>query len=226
VFEIAKRFECDVQMHVDESDDPGVRTLQYYAVKALREGYLGRCSADHITALAAYDDNYAARVIDLVKRARMHVVTLPTKLMRGGVRDKMPIRRGLTRVRELLDAGINVAYGQDVMRDGFLPLFGTGDPLQVGFLLAFGAQLHTRAQIETLYDMATVNGARLMRVADYGLAPGGRADLVVVAAPSVAEAYRTQPLRRLVVHAGRVVARDGRVWNGDLTPPTQDPAAS
>ncbi|HEV2283451.1 MAG TPA: amidohydrolase family protein [bacterium] len=221
VFEIARRFDRDVQMHVDESDDPGVRTLQYYAVKAARERYFGRCSADHVTALAAYDDNYAARVIDLVRRAQMHIVTLPTKLMRGGARDKMPMRRGLTRVRELLDAGVNVAYGQDVMRDGFLSLFGTGDPLQVGFLLAFGAQMHTRAQIETLYDMATVNGARLVRLPDYGLTPGCRADVIVVAAPSPAEAYRTQPPRRLVVHAGRVVARDGYVRDGE----TQEPAA-
>jgi cytosine deaminase len=130
--------------------------------------------------------------------------------MRGGIRDREPRRRGLTRVKELLAAGVNVAYGQDVIRDGFLPVFGTGDPLQVGFLLAFAAQFSRRADIDTLYDMATVNGARLMRLADYGLAVGCRADLVVVAAPSVQEAYRTQPPRVAVVHAGRVVAERGR----------------
>jgi cytosine deaminase len=211
VFELARRFDRDIQMHVDESDDPGARTLEYAALRALRDGRPGRVSADHVTALAAYDDTYAAKMIDLVARAGMSVVTLPSKLMRGGIRDREPRRRGLTRVKELLAAGVNVAYGQDVIRDGFLPVFGTGDPLQVGFLLAFAAQLWRRADIETLYDMATVNGARLMRVADYGLAVGRRADLVVVAAPSVQEAYRTQPSRLAVIHDGRVVARHGRV---------------
>lgn len=211
VFEIARRFDRDVQMHVDETDDPGATTLHYYAVKALREGWSGRVSADHVTALAAYDDSYAARVIGLVARARMSVVVLPGKLMRGGVRDREPRRRGLTRVKELLAAGVNVAYGQDVVKDGFIPVFGTGDPLQTGFLLAYGAQFATRADIETLYDMATVNGARLMRLPDYGIEVGHRADLVVVAAPSVQEAYRTQPPRVAVIHDGRLVAEHGRI---------------
>jgi cytosine deaminase len=211
VFELARRFDRDIQMHVDETDDPGARTLHYYAVKALREGYAGRVSADHVTALAAYDDTYAARVIGLVARAGMSVVTLPSKLMRGGIRDRQPRRRGITRVQELLDAGVNVAYGQDVIQDGFLPVFGTGDPLQTGFLLAFAAQFHTRRAIETLYDMATVNGARLMRVADYGLDVGRRADLMVIDAPSVQEAYRLHAARTAVIHDGRIVARDGRV---------------
>ena len=210
-FDLARRFDRDVQMHVDETDDPGARTLHAYAVKAIRAGWQGRVTADHVTALAAYDDSYAAKVIALVARARMSMVTLPTKLMRGGVRDKEPRRRGLTRVRELLAAGVNVAYGQDVIQDGFLPVFGTGDPLQVGFLLAFGAQFSSRASIETLYDMATVNGARIMRRPDYGLEVGAPADLVVVDAPSVQEAYRTQPPRLAVIHDGRVVARNGRV---------------
>jgi cytosine/creatinine deaminase len=210
-FDLARRFDKDVQMHVDETDDPGARTLHAYAVKAIRAGWQGRVTADHVTALAAYDDGYAAKVIGLVARARMSVVTLPTKLMRGGVRDKEPRRRGLTRVRELLAAGVNVAYGQDVIQDGFLPVFGTGDPLQTGFLLAFAAQFHTRRAIETLYDMATVNGARLMRLSDYGLEVGRRADVVVLDAPSVHEAYRLQAPRLAVIHDGRVVARGGRI---------------
>jgi len=150
-------------------------------------------------------------VIGLVARAGMSVVTLPSKLMRGGIRDRQPRRRGITRVQELLDAGVNVAYGQDVIQDGFLPVFGTGDPLQTGFLLAFAAQFHTRRAIETLYDMATVNGARLMRVSDYGIEVGRRADLVVIDAPSVQEAYRLHAARPAVIHDGRIVARDGRV---------------
>lgn len=114
---------------------------------------------------------------------------------------------------------MNVAYGQDVIQDGFIPVFGTGDPLQVGFLLAFAAQLSTRRDVETLYDMATVNGARLMRLRDYGLEVGRRADLVVIAAPSVQEAYRTQAARRAVIHGGRIVARGGQARGGQsLTP--------
>jgi cytosine deaminase len=219
VFELARRHDRDVQMHVDETDDPGARTLHHYAVTALRAGWTGRVAADHVTALAAYDDTYAARVIGLVARAGMSVVTLPSKLMRGGIRDREPRRRGLTRVKELLAAGVNVAYGQDVIQDGFIPVFGTGDPLQVGFLLAFGAQFSTRRDIETLYDMATVNGARLMRLRDYGVAEGCRADLVVLPAPSVQEAYRTQSPRPAVIHAGRVVARRGQALHSYSSAP-------
>src|SRR6202035_864261 len=89
-FDLARRFDRDVQMHVDETDDPGARTLHAYAVKAIEAGWHGRVTADHVTALAAYDDSYAAKVIALVARARMSMVVLPTKLMRGGVRDKEP----------------------------------------------------------------------------------------------------------------------------------------
>ena len=213
-FALARRFDRDVQMHVDESDDPGRARFTRYAVAAIKAGWHGRVTADHVTALAAYDDNYAARVMSLVAQARMNVVVLPTKLMRGGVRDKEPRRRGITRVKELLAAGVNVAYGQDVIQDGFLPVFGTGDPLQVGFLLAFAAQFSSRTSIETLYDMGTVNGARIMRRPDYGLEVGRRADLVVVEAPSVQEAYRTQAPRLAVLHDGRVVARNGRIVEG------------
>ena len=214
VLALARRFDRDVQMHIDETDDPGARTLHAYAVAAIRAGWHGRVTADHATALAAYDDNYAARVIGLVARARMNMVVLPTKLMRGGVRDKEPRRRGITRVKELIAVGVNVAYGQDVIQDGFLPVFGTGDPLQVGFLLAFAAQFSSRASIETLYDMATVNGARIMRRPDHGIGVGRRADLIVVAAPSVQEAYRIQAPRLAVVHDGRIVARNGRIVDG------------
>jgi hypothetical protein len=121
----------------------------------------------------------------------MSVVTLPSKLMRGGVRDRAPAPRhheGQGTARRRGERG-----------------------LQVGFLLAFAAQLSTRADIETLYDMATVNGARLMRLESYGLEVGGRADLVVVEAPSVQEAYRTQPPRLAVIHDGRLVAKRGRI---------------
>src|SRR5262249_59162227 len=116
----------------------------------------------------------------------------------------------------------------DVIKDGFIPAFGTGDPLQVGFLLAYAAQFSTRGELETLYDMATVNGARLMRLRDYGIGVGCRADLVIVAAPSVQEAYRTQPPRLAVIHAGRVVARNGRVIDaavGPKVPPTASGSA-
>jgi cytosine/creatinine deaminase len=99
VFDLARRFDRDIQTHVDESDDRGARTLHASAVKALRVGWAGRVAADHVTALAASDDTYGVRVIDRVARAGMSVVTLPGKLMRGGIRDREPKRRGITRVR-------------------------------------------------------------------------------------------------------------------------------
>ena len=198
-------------MHVDESDDPGARTLHAFAVAAIKAGWHGRVTADHATALAAYDDNYAARVMSLVARARMNVVVLPTKLMRGGVRDKEPAppghharegaaRRG--RERRLWPGRHPGRVPPGVRHRR--PASG-GVPARVrGPVLVAGQ--HRDALRHGHGERGPDHAA-----ADYGLEVGRRADLVVVDAPSVHEAYRTQPARLAVVHDGRVVARNGRI---------------
>ncbi len=206
-FEIAREFGADIDMHVDETDDPSARTLELLAARTIREGYQGRVTAGHTCALAAYDDAHAAEIIALVKEAGINMITNPaTNLMLQGRLDKEPRRRGITRVKELLSAGINVCYGQDCLKDTFYPTFGRADLLEVGLITAHAAQMSLPQEIETLFDMPTVNAARVLRLDDYGIQVGKTADLNIIDAPTVQEAFRTQADRRYVIRQGRVIA--------------------
>lgn len=207
-FELAKKFDADIDMHVDETDDDTARTLQYYATKTIKENYEGRVTAGHTCALAAYNDYYALKVIGLIKRARMNMITNPaTNLMLQGRLDKQPIRRGITRVKELLSAGVNVAYGQDCIKDTFYPTLGQADMLEVGQLLAHAAQMSTPVEIEEVFNMPTINSAKVMRLTDYGLEVGNSADFNIIDAPDVQEALRTRADRLYVIRKGRVIAK-------------------
>jgi cytosine deaminase len=125
--------------------------------------------------------------------------------MLQGRLDEQPKRRGITRVKELLAAGANVACGQDCVRDTFYP-FGRSDPLEIAFLAAHAAHLSQPAEIETALDLVTRNAARALRLADYGVRPGAPADLVVLDARDPREAIATQAARRWVIKRGRLVA--------------------
>ncbi len=216
-FEIATAHGRDIDMHVDETDDPASRTLEILADLTLAHGYAGRVTAGHTCALAAYPDDYARRVIDKLARAGVHMVTNPaTNLMLQGRHDRQPVRRGITRVKELLAAGVNVAMGQDCVQDTFYP-FGRGDMLEIALITAHAAHLSLPDEIETVFRMATTNAARLLRIPDYDVAAGHRADFVLLDAPTAAEAIRLQAPRRLVVRRGRIVAEtltEHRVYPG------------
>ncbi|MGM0441709.1 MAG: amidohydrolase family protein [Elusimicrobiota bacterium] len=206
-FKLAKKFDADIDMHVDETDDPGARTLQYLAAKTIREDFHGRVTAGHTCALAAYDESYAAEVIDMVARAEMNMITNPaTNLMLQGRMDQEPKRRGITRVKQLLEAGINVAYGQDCIKDTFYPTWGQEDMLEVGLITAHAAQFTQPDQIETLFDMPTFNSARIMGLKDYGIAEGNTANLNLLDAETVQEAFRKKADRLSVISQGKVIA--------------------
>jgi cytosine deaminase len=205
-FEIARKFDADIDMHVDETDDPQARTLEMLAEQTVANGWQGRVTAGHTCALAGYPDDYANTVMDKVAAARIHVITNPaTNLMLQGRLDRQPKRRGITRVRELLERNINVSFGQDCVRDTFYP-FGRNDPLEIALLAAHAAHMSLPHQIEQVFAMPTVNAARALRLEGYGLNPGDRADIVVLDAKNAAEAIRFQPPRRWVIKNGRVVA--------------------
>jgi cytosine deaminase len=205
-FAIAKRFDADIDMHVDETDDPEARTLEILAERTIGAGWEGRVTAGHTCALAGYPDDYANAVMDKVAKARLHMITNPaTNLMLQGRLDSQPKRRGITRVRELLERGVNVSFGQDCVRDTFYP-FGRNDPLEIALLAAHAAHMSLPRQIEQVFAMPTVGGAKVMRLKGYGLKPGDAADVVIIDAGSAAEAIRFQPPRRWVVKRGRVVA--------------------
>ena len=204
-FEIAKKFNADIDMHVDETDDPSARTLEILACHTITNDWQGRVTAGHTCALAAYPDDYADRVIQLVKDARIHMVTNPaTNLMLQGRHDNHPKRRGITRVKELLAQGINVSFGQDNLRDVFYP-FGRNDPLEIALLTAHAAHMSSPKEIEQIFDMPTINAAGVVGLDNYGTNPGSQADLVVLDAYSPAEAITLQAGRRYIIKRGRLV---------------------
>ena len=143
-FELARRFNADVDMHVDETDDGSVRTLAMVIEETINSGWQGRVTVGHVCALAAADDDYAEQVIADCVAASITVVSNPgTNLVLQGRGDRGLIRRGSTRVAEFLAAGGNVAFGQDCVDDGFYP-FGRGDMLEVALLAAHANHLTTR----------------------------------------------------------------------------------
>ncbi len=205
-FELAERYDRPIHMIVDPNEDPTSRCLEYLAAETLRRPrWKGRVAVSW-DALATYNDAYAAKIIAMLKAADLTIVNNShVNLMFSGRGDKQPIRRGGTRWKELLKAGVNVAAGQDDVNDPYYP-FGKPDQLEVAFMLCHMAHLAAPAEMEAAIDMVTVNAARALGLANYGLAPGCRADLVVVEAPSVHEALRTRADRRAVFRAGRLVA--------------------
>lgn len=206
-FRLATRHRRDIHMLVDDTDDPNSRSLEYLAWKTMREGWQGRVTASHCGAMAAYNDVYAAKVIDMVVAAGITIsVNAHINLVCSGRIDREPRRRGIARVKELLARGVNVISSQDDVNDPYYP-FGKPDQLEVALMMAHTAQLTMPQELEVVFDMVTTNAARAARLEDYGIAPGRRADLVVVDAPSVHEALRTQPVRRHVFAEGREVAR-------------------
>ncbi len=219
-FEIAQAFDADIDMHIDETDDPASRTLELLAEATIREGYQGRVTAGHCCSLAAQDDDTARRVIDRVAEAQVNVVTNPmVNLHLQGRADRGLVRRGITRVKELLAAGVNVACGLDDVRNLFFP-YGRMDMLEVALFTSLTAHLTTPEEIETAFDMPRQRAARVLRLADYGLAVGAPANVVFFAAEDAQEALRLQPVRRYVVRGGRLVAT-GEVRQAvttDLTP--------
>ena len=205
-FEIAAHHDADIDMHVDETDDPDAKTLEMLAEQTMASGWQGRVTAGHTCALAGYEEDYANRVIGLVRDAGIHMIVNPaTNLMLQGRGDAQPKRRGITRVRELLEAGVNVSCGQDCIRDTFYP-YGRGDPLEVMFLASHAAHMSRPHEIETAFDMQTGAAARVMGLTDYGAEPGCVADLVIIDAADPLEALTRRADRTHVIKRGRVVA--------------------
>jgi len=205
-FDLAQRFDRDIDMHVDETDDGGVRTLEMVADEALKRGYAGRATAGHVCSLAAADEEYSRRVIDKCARAGISVAANPvTNLVLQGRGDRGLIRRGTTRIAELRAAGVNVLFGQDCVKDGFYP-FGRGSMLEVALISAHAAHLTTHDDIAYALRAITDAPAQAMRLSDYGLAAGMRADLVVMPAGSWEEALRLQLPPESVWFKGRLVA--------------------
>lgn len=207
---LAAEHDVDVDMHVDETDDGEWHALELLVEAADRHGYGGRTTAGHCCAMAAWDEERAARVTRRAAEVGVNVITNPaTNLVIQGREDDEPKRRGITRVKQLMEGGVNVAAGQDNLFDGFYPL-GAGDQMLIAWLLVHAAQLTTIEQLAAAMATIRSSAAKVMRLDDYAIVPGGRGDVVVLDAETADEALRLQAPRRWVVRHGRLVAETRR----------------
>ena len=213
VFSLAKKHGKDIHALVDDNSDPGSRHIEYLLDKAVKEGFRGRVAASHCRGgLDSDDEAYARRICALARSADATVVeNSHVSLFMYGRSDPHPVRRGVTRVREFVKAGVNVAVGQDDIDDPYYP-FGRGDMVELAFVMCHAAHLGTWDEIESSFDMITYNPAKGMRLEGYGIGEGDNADLVLLDAPDVHEALRLQADRVAVIKRGKVVAetRTGR----------------
>ena len=205
-FDMAKRYDKDIHMLVDDTDNPLSRSLEYLAVKTMREEYQGRVSASHCGALAAYNEVHAHKVMDLLQQANVSISSNPhISLVVQGRYDQEPIRRGITRVKQLWQHGVNVFSSQDDVADPFYP-FGRNDQQEVVSYICHTAHMAAPSEIEAAFDFVTSNAARALRLPHYGLEPGCKADLNVLAAPTAREVLRLQQPPRWVMRDGKVLA--------------------
>src|SRR5256884_6843842 len=207
-FALAREFNCDIDCHCDETDDPISRFTEVMAADTIQQGWQGRVTASHCTAMHSYDDAYAFKLMRLLARAQVNVVANPfDNVVLQGRFDTYPKRRGITRVKELLAAGVNVALGHDSIMDPWFPL-GRGDMLAAAQLALFLCHMSGHDEIEHGIDLITANAARTLRIQDrYGIEEGKSADFLLLDALSAFEALRLLPARLYVFKEGREVAR-------------------
>ncbi len=191
-FDLAREFERDVSMLVDDAGDAGLRTLEAMAHEAVKRGWQGRALAHHARAMSLYSTPQVENLADLMRQARMSLVTDP---------HTGPLH---ARVKELLESGVNVCLGQDDISDSFYP-FGRNNLLEVAFLAAHLLWMTTRPEMETLYDMVTTRAAHAMNVQRHKLEVGAPANLVVLEAPDVLEALREHAAPRAVISHGKLL---------------------
>ena len=195
-----------VDMHCDETDDPMSRHIETLAFWTQRLGLHGRVTGSHLTSMHSMDNYYVSKLIPLVREAEVSAVANPLiNITIQGRHDAYPKRRGMTRVPELLAAGVNVAFGHDCVMDPWYPL-GSADMLEVAAMGLHVAQMTSGAGMRAAFAAVTDNPARILHLPDYGIAPGCRADAVLLDARDPVEAIRLRAARVAVIRGGRVVA--------------------
>ncbi|SFF18301.1 cytosine deaminase [Paenibacillus catalpae] len=202
-FKLAQRFDKPIDLHSDESDDPGVKTIDIYCDYVKAGGYGGRATAGHLCSLSAMEHGEAERLIAKMSDAGVAAVTLPAvNLYLQGRGDRGNVRRGVTRVRELLEGGVPIAAASDNIQDPFHP-FGRGDLLQIGLMTAYAAHLAKEEDIITVLQMLTANPARIVGLEQYGIAPGNPASFVILDARAEEELFQELPSSRWIYNKTR-----------------------
>ncbi|EMM0380238.1 cytosine deaminase [Pluralibacter gergoviae] len=205
-FALAKKYNRPLDIHCDEIDDEQSRFVETVAALALKEEMGPRVTASHTTAMHSYNGAYTSRLFRLLKLSGINFVANPlVNIHLQGRFDNYPKRRGITRVKELMAAGINVCFGHDDVFDPWYPL-GTGNMLQVLHMGLHVCQLMGYQQIDDGLRLITHNSARTFGVSDYGIEEGNTANLAILPAESGFEAVRRQVPVRWSIRQGRVIA--------------------
>ncbi|AWI81140.1 cytosine deaminase [Parazoarcus communis] len=205
--ELAAERGLRVDMHCDESDDPLSRHIETLAQHTHRLGLHGRVAGSHLTSMHSMDNYYVSKLIPLIREAGVAAIANPLiNITLQGRHDTYPKRRGMTRVPELLAGGVPVAFGHDCVMDPWYAL-GSGDMLEVANMGLHVAQMTGQAAMRQCYSAVTDTAASILGLEGYGIAPGCRADLVMLQAADPVEALRLRATRLMVMRAGRVIAR-------------------
>ncbi|WP_445230332.1 amidohydrolase family protein [Duganella rhizosphaerae] len=199
-----------VDMHCDESDDPLSRHIETLAYHSHRLGLHGRVAGSHLTSMHSMDNYYVSKLLPLIREAGVAAIANPLiNITLQGRHDSYPKRRGMTRVPELLAAGVEVAFGHDCVMDPWYSL-GSGDMLEVAHMGLHVAQMTGQDAMRACYQAVTAAPARILGLRDYGVAVGCHADLVLLDAADPVEAIRLRAARRMVMRRGKVIAEAPR----------------
>ncbi len=199
-----------VDMHCDESDDPLSRHIETLAAETHRLGLHGRVAGSHLTSMHSMDNYYVSKLLPLIAEAGVAAIANPLiNITLQGRHDTYPKRRGMTRVPELMAAGVDVAFGHDCVLDPWYGM-GSGDMLEVAHMGLHVAQMTSQDAMRACFAAVTSTPARILGLEGYGLAPGCNADLVLLDAADPVEAIRLRAARRLVMRRGQVVAESPR----------------
>jgi len=196
-----------VDLHCDESDDPLSRHIETLAFETQRLGLQGRVTGSHCTSMHSMDNYYASKLLPLIAEAGVSVVANPLiNITLQGRHDSYPKRRGMTRVPELLAAGVNVAFGHDCVMDPWYSL-GSADMLEVASMGLHVAQMTSQVAMRQCFEAVTSNAAKVMHLQGYGLAPGCHADFVLLQAADPIEAIRLRATRLQVYRRGKLISQ-------------------
>lgn len=205
--EIASERGLLVDMHCDETDDPLSRHIEMLACETQRLGLEGRVAGSHLTSMHSMDNYYVSKLIPLIAEAGITAIPNPLiNITLQGRHDTYPKRRGMTRIRELIAAGVNVALGHDCVMDPWYSL-GTHDMLDVASMAIHVGQMTGRVEMRQMYQSVTTNSARVMHLDHMGLAVGKSADLVLLQATDPIEAIRLRATRLMVMRRGKVISK-------------------
>ena len=220
--EFAAERGLPVDMHCDESDDPMSRHIETLAFQTQRLGLHGKVTGSHLTSMHSMDNYYVSKLLPLIREAGVAAIANPLiNITLQGRHDSYPKRRGMTRVPEMMAMGIEVAFGQDCAMDPWYSL-GSGDMLEVAHMGLHVAQMTGQAAMRQCFAAVTENPARILGLQNYGIAPGCKADLVILDATNVIDAIRLRATRTYVLRAGKLISRSPPA-RASLSLPTANP---